>query len=242
MVSERPKVSIITPTRDRPKWLLACSYCVLQQRDVDYEWLVLDGSKTRPSDIVDALCDAHGEKLRYVYSPQKLSDRNIGSRRNALCEMANYELIVHFDDDDYYASDYVSNAIALLGRYDMVKPLSFYTAKLKERVLLWTDLDEHRDPFAYGFALAYKKEVWNKVKFRMLSWMEENFFISDALRKGFKLNLYGDPSKCLHVLHGRNTAGLSKGKMLPFDLIKNMFADAEQWLGRSDPGFSFSPN
>jgi hypothetical protein len=70
-VSDRPLLSIVVPTRDRPDFLRWCLNAATAQTDGDYEVVVCDNAVSTPvADIVDAVGDA---RLRYLPPEQPLS-------------------------------------------------------------------------------------------------------------------------------------------------------------------------
>ena len=104
-----PRVSIITPTKDRQELLPALWDCVRAQSEQDFEWLVHDGSPQRAS-IFDAIDDP---RVRYMHLPGQM---RIGAKRNALCDAAKGEIIAHFDDDDFYGPRYIDGNGIIHGR------------------------------------------------------------------------------------------------------------------------------
>ena len=103
-----PLVSIITPTFGREPLLPYCHKFTGWQTLQDIEWLVLDDSPT-PSAYLMPLSGT--DKLTYIHSSKRMS---IGAKRNALIERARGEIIVQFDDDDYYGPDYVRTLVAAM--------------------------------------------------------------------------------------------------------------------------------
>ena len=86
-----------------------------------WEWLVLDDS-AEPSALL-----ARDDDSRLRYFHQRLG-ASIGAKRNALIEAARGEVIVHFDDDDYYAPNYIAEMLSYLNRnVDLVKLSGWFT-------------------------------------------------------------------------------------------------------------------
>src|ERR1700679_3127501 len=103
-----PAVSIITPTFNRPTLLQAQAAIVRAQSVQDFEWLILDDSPEPCAHFRDVL----DPRIRYHHlagAPMLVS-----AKRNWLCERANASVIAQFDDDDYYAPDYLAMMLARL--------------------------------------------------------------------------------------------------------------------------------
>jgi glycosyltransferase involved in cell wall biosynthesis len=103
-----PFVSIVVPTRNRRLFAEQLVRNVLRQ---DYppsrtELLVADDGEDPVEDVLRRV-----PELRYL----RLADPTpIGAKRNLLAREARGEIIVHMDDDDYYAPTRVSHAVAAL--------------------------------------------------------------------------------------------------------------------------------
>src|ERR1700729_3601485 len=124
-----PSVSIITPTYNRPALLQAQHAFLQAQSRQDYEWLVLDDGPL-PSAYFAALSDP---RIRYHHLAG--SRMLVSAKRNWLCERASAPVIAQFDDDDYYAPDYLAVMMARLEQSgaDITKLSGWfvYSAQLK---------------------------------------------------------------------------------------------------------------
>src|SRR5215475_7045886 len=104
-----PAVSIITPTFNRPALLAAQENIVRAQSTQDFEWLILDDSPEPCAHFANV----PDSRIRYHHlagAPMLVS-----AKRNWLCERAKAPVIAQFDDDDYYAPNYLA---AMLARLD----------------------------------------------------------------------------------------------------------------------------
>lgn len=106
-IQNLPFVSLITPTYNRRRFIPSLIECFKQQ---DYpvnriEWIILD-------DGTDKVCDLFSNSglinVRYYSEINKLT---IGSKRNKLNELANGDIIVCMDDDDYYPPKRISHVV-----------------------------------------------------------------------------------------------------------------------------------
>lgn len=112
MSSTRPFVSVLTPTYNRRKFIPAAIACFKAQTYPQdrMEWIILDDG----TDKVGDLFAASGLKnVRYVALPdgEKLP---IGAKRNRINKLAKGDIVVCWDDDDYYFPDRVRQAVLRL--------------------------------------------------------------------------------------------------------------------------------
>ena len=96
--------------------------------------MILDDSP-EPSPYFSMLTD---DQVRYQHLPQRIS---IGAKRNLLNERARGDIVVHFDDDDFYSKDY----LATMGRcfeapIDFAKMSGWYIYSQVYRELGYWDL------------------------------------------------------------------------------------------------------
>jgi glycosyltransferase involved in cell wall biosynthesis len=227
MVSS-PKFSIITPTSRRDSKLRLQHRGVSEQTEGDFEWLILDDSP-EPSPYFSTLTD---ERVHYRHLSRRMS---IGAKRNALNEQARGEIIVHFDDDDYYAKNY----LATMGKcfdagVDIAKLSGWYIYSQIYRELGYWDLTQMRglhlrwskepmrsvilgDDYArcyglksllgFGFSYAYRRDQWRKVKFPDQDHGEDFGFMESVLAGGGRLYRFNDTTGiCVHILHQANTS------------------------------------
>ena len=102
-------VSILTPTYNRRKFIPTAIACFKAQiyPQKAMEWIILDDGTDKVQDIFEA---AGLTNVRYVALPEgeKLP---IGAKRNRLNELATGEIVICWDDDDYYPPERVSKAV-----------------------------------------------------------------------------------------------------------------------------------
>lgn len=119
------RVSVIVPTWERPERHANLYTAFRHQSYPDTELLVFDDSR-EPSPFFTALDDPD---VVYIHSGARVSQ---GRKRDELCAMASGGIIAHFDDDDYYAPEYLATMVAGLSGAD------FATLT---RWLSWRELD-----------------------------------------------------------------------------------------------------
>jgi len=167
-LKEYPKVSIITPTRNRK---LFVSMMIHQVEKMDYprdklEWIILDDS----DDIDDF--NYIKESVENVLS-RKLSiqcihlegSNKISEKRNMGVQMATSSYICHIDDDDYYFPNSLKNKVAFLEHYKSTKrcvgscKLPVYNLSDDTSVIYETN----QLPEA---SMVYAKSFWEEKKFK----------------------------------------------------------------------------
>lgn len=116
--SEKPFVSVVTPTWQRAAFL---PYLIYMFRYQDYpaerrELIVLDDSPTSRLSIINALTHNQPERynIRYIHHSERLK---LGRKRNMLNALARGEYIVCMDDDDFYPADKLSYTIEMMQRH-----------------------------------------------------------------------------------------------------------------------------
>lgn len=237
-------VSIVTPTHNRPAFLRAAARYVGRQDYPDIEWLILDDS---PAEC-ESCADLAARNVFYERVTRRLS---IGEKRNRLIERCRGEIIVQFDDDDYYAPGYVSMMLALLSdrRADLVNLRGWFLYDLRSRFFGYWDLEckvgqhfqcdgsgvhaihltpENNAAFLYnhlgfGFSYAFRKCVWEAVKFPDRDWGEDAAFVL-AAQDRFRLDGLRDTAGvCLHVLHVGSTSRCFPQFNVPAFLLPAIF-------------------
>jgi glycosyltransferase involved in cell wall biosynthesis len=185
------KVSVVTPTFGRERHLEPLVRLFRAQTHPDKELVILDDSP-QPSPALSAL---RADDVRYIHSPQRES---LGSKRNRLAREARGDVLVHFDDDDYYAPDYLSRSLEAMGDADAFTWSSWFAYDVRGKGLYYWDttqteafhfrLDEREGPrpvlmrtiagidpewesrqaLGYGFTYLYRKSVHQSVRFDAL--------------------------------------------------------------------------
>jgi glycosyltransferase involved in cell wall biosynthesis len=104
------KISVITPTAERASLLKGTYELLREQTYENWEWLIYDTS-------LDEI-PFSDSRITYIHDTEIVP---IGEKRNRLLEKSSGDAIVHFDDDDYYASRYLEFVVRQL------KDASFFT-------------------------------------------------------------------------------------------------------------------
>jgi len=225
--------------------MLPQAYKAFSTQTIDQiEWVVVDDSE-QDSTFMAELADP---RVRYIYLPERLST---GEKRNMAVGASSADIIVQFDDDDYYAPDYIKTMIDYMVAEDadFVKLSAFFLySKVHKQYAYWDlqqkdglhfvwssnpevalirfqDNAETRDRhLGYGFSYVFKKKVWETTPFLPIFWNQDTPFIKSAVEYGFKIALLADQAGiCLHVLHKNNVSMSFPQYILPSDQAYRLF-------------------
>jgi glycosyltransferase involved in cell wall biosynthesis len=103
-----PFVSVLTPTYNRSKFIPYLKKCFLHQEypQEKMEWIIIDDGSEPVGELFEDMSN-----VKYVFLDEKI---NIGQKRNMCNELAKGDIMVCFDDDDYYPPTRVSSAVKAL--------------------------------------------------------------------------------------------------------------------------------
>lgn len=190
--------SCIMPTRDRADFVLHALDLLERQDHRHWELIIVDDGRDRLQDRLPC-----SERVRYVRAP---AGESIGAKRNRACALARGEVIVHWDDDDWYAPARLRSQIEplLSGQADITALRAGMILDL-ERWTYWRASAElHRRMFVHdvhGGTLAYRRTVWNATRFPDTSLAEDAGFLHTAVRRGARLRGLPNDDLFLYVRH-----------------------------------------
>jgi len=108
--SELPGVTILTPTKDRLKFMEICAGAVESQcypKD-KLEWIVIDDGKDT--------CEEFIKHIPFARHVIETPGKTISYKRNLGCRIAKYPIIVHMDDDDIYPPNSILFRVSMMLR------------------------------------------------------------------------------------------------------------------------------
>ncbi|MGO4699352.1 glycosyltransferase family 2 protein [Paenibacillus sp. 2TAB26] len=112
---------------------------------------------------------------------------SLGKCLNYGISKAQYEIIAKFDDDDYYAPNYLTEAMLRLEKTeaDLIGKNKFYMYfKHSSRLMLATMPSKNR---VAGATMLFKKKLYPDVSFKHLRKGTDMRFQKDSIKKGYKL-------------------------------------------------------
>lgn len=109
----RPFVSVVTPTYNRRRFLPLALACYLSQTYPKdrMEWIILDDGTDCVRDFFEAEIAPKAPNARYIRLEEKAL---IGKKRNILNAEAKGDVIISWDDDDFYHPERVAHSITML--------------------------------------------------------------------------------------------------------------------------------
>ncbi len=245
---KKPLVSIITPTKNRDRYLETVHHVIDNQSHKDFEWLILDDSP-QPSQYMMSF------KQNYINYFHTTRDTSIGLKRNLLINEAKGDIIIHFDDDDYYSPNYIKTMVSKIENgYDLVKLSGWHIYDvLNQKLAYWnlTDIDSlsyclpdkpngpkvqiNKDIFknnylGYGFSYVYKKSLGKEMLFPDINFGEDSQFIKKAILSKKIGHFQDKKGLCLHILHTSNTSRCFPQELKKYEQLKLIYPDIPENL------------
>ena len=195
-------VSIVTPTYNRRRFIPSLIKIIQSQtypRD-KMEWVVYDDGQEPIGDLLEAAKDVL-PTVKYIFSEEKMT---LGEKRNKLNEVARGDILVAFDDDDFYFPDRVATAVTALNSNPSVdlagsSEVYMYFYDTKEIYKIGPYFAKH----ATNGTMAWRKRYAMSRRYdETVAFAEEKSFLEDYKNPLIQLN----PMKVMLVMsHSDNT-------------------------------------
>jgi glycosyltransferase involved in cell wall biosynthesis len=202
---QEPLVTCIMPTANRRVFVGQAVHCLLRQDYRNLELIVVDDGADAVGD-----CLPDDPRIRYIRLDHHLS---VGAKRNLACSHARGEIIVHWDDDDWYPRWRVQTQVrALLDRGAGICGTSrlFYYEPAADRAWEYRYVSA-RPNWLAGNTLAYWKSVWEQHKFPDVQVGEDALFVWNS--GGAALCDLMEPRLCVGMIHPGNISPKDTGGM-----------------------------
>lgn len=207
-----PLVSCIMPTHNRRAFIPQAIEYFKRQDYPHKELIVVDDGDDGVSDLIPQDADIH-----YLHLPRKCS---IGAKRNCACEIARGEIVILWDDDDWYAQNRISYQVAplLAGVADIT---GFDNSLLYDlpRGEFWSCTSQlHARMFYQGIVggtLAFRKILWNEqIRFPDISEREDAVLLETMMSRGARLEKLTNDGVFVYIRHDANTWQFTLGSFL----------------------------
>lgn len=197
-MSAQPYISCIMPTANRGRFVQMAINYFLRQDYTNSELIIIDDGEQSVSSLIPA-----NDRIKYFrINKARLV---IGVKRNFACQIAKGEIIMHWDDDDWYASDWISYQVNLMlsSNADIVglSQLYFHNPGICKT---WKYIyPANEKPWVAGATMAYRKAFWQRNPFLNVQVGEDNQFVWFS---GGKVISTSYINGFVSILHSRNTS------------------------------------
>jgi glycosyltransferase involved in cell wall biosynthesis len=207
-----PLASCIMPTANRRQFVALALEHFVRQDYTPAELIVVDSG----NEVVADLC-ARDPRIRYV---RARTGATIGAQRNLACGAARGDVIVHWDDDDWFGPDRLRRQIEPIasGRADVTGLESRYVWNLADNSFWTLSEDLHKRMFVgnvHGGTLAYRRSLLRPgVRYEEINLGEDARLLTGMLRSGARLERIANDGLFVYVRHGRNAWRFDTGTFL----------------------------
>lgn len=199
-----PLVSCIMPTKNRACFIPQSIKYFHSQNYPNIELIIVyDSASDLPENFIPE------ENIR-LFKSDNITD-SIGKKRNMACEMARGEIIIHWDDDDWYSTERISSQVLpiLENKCDItgLNNTLFYLPKKNEfwkcsgalsKKMLVNNI--------HGGTLAYNKSFWsNDTRYPNTSLREDADFMLKIIQNGARLKEIDGSKLFVYLRHGSNS-------------------------------------
>ncbi|MDT5267881.1 MAG: hypothetical protein QOH49_67 [Acidobacteriota bacterium] len=197
-----PLVSCIMPTYNRRGFIPLAVENFLAQDYPRKELIVVDDGADEVGDLVRDLPGVRYERLA--------GRASIGAKRNVACEMAEGEVIAHWDDDDWYAPSRLRYQVRplLADEADLTGLENSFVLQLPGGAFWTTQPQLHRRMFVgdvHGGTLVYRRDLLSKsLCYPDINLAEDAWLLHHAMSRGRRLLRLPNPGLFVYVRHGSN--------------------------------------
>jgi glycosyltransferase involved in cell wall biosynthesis len=210
-------VSCVMPTKGRRSFIPAAIDCWMKQTYEPRELVVVDEG---PDLIEDLIPD--DDRIQYVIMDKQM---NLGAKRNLCCGLAQGEIIVNWDDDDWSAPDRIAHQVAMLTEE---KPVSGYGT-----LLFWDTIKKQAKQYkamipgyVCGSSLCFMKSFWVIHKFPDKQVASDNGFVYPIVQRITQSRDITHMVARIHENHTSSKNGITT--VVPMDMIPVAFWENEK--------------
>jgi glycosyltransferase involved in cell wall biosynthesis len=181
------------PTWNRRSFIPAAVDCFLKQSYSPRELVILDDGEEPIEDLLPA-----DPRIRYIFENRR---RVTGEKRNRVCELAQGEVLCHWDDDDWSAEDRIKVQVEILQASGKLATgfgrLLFWNVT-ERRALIWK---ASTPGYVCGTTLCYTRELFQVRKFRPVHKASDNDFVYPIASRIAQSNQTGLMVARIHGCH-----------------------------------------
>lgn len=198
----RPLVSCIMPTCNRRRFVPMAIELFKRQDYEPRELVIVDDGSDSIADLVP-----DDNRIRYVRLDRKTG---IGIKRNVAVEHARGEIIIHWDDDDWYASDRITYQVdQLLSSGADIIGMGESPVVMLQTGEVWQYLYPDQpdspagNPFIMGGTFCYWRTMWERLPFAPIDHGEDARMLMKV--PAGRLNRIENLGRYVYMRHGRNS-------------------------------------
>ncbi len=216
--NDEPLVSCIMPTYNRRSFVKQAISYFLRQDYANKELIIVDDGTDAISDLIP-----FEKSIRYIRLREKTT---VGAKRNLACEQAQGMIIVHWDDDDWYAPHRLRYQVEALLREGTdicgtTTPLYYNAENGRAWQYVYPDT---RQAWVAGSTLCYTRSFWASNRFAHVNVGEDTRFVWSA-RSG-RVTILPDSGFFVGMVHSNNVSpkktNESYWKPYPVDAIQQL--------------------
>jgi glycosyltransferase involved in cell wall biosynthesis len=220
-----PLVSCMMPTYNRRPFVAQAIAYFLRQTYPNRELVIVDDGSDPVADLVP-----DDERFRYVQIPHGYS---LGLKRNVASALACGEILMQWDDDDWYGPTRIEKQVRPLirGQAEITGLDNSVFFALPAQRFWKCSNDVHNRMYVAGViggTLTFFKDLWERsARYPDWSLAEDAEFLRQALDAGARLVRVPSENLFMYIRHGRNTWRFEPGR----------FVEAAGWRVVPAPAF-----
>lgn len=236
-MSELPIVACVMLTKDRPDFARHAVECFRAQTySADKRMLLMYDTGNDAGWYKEQMNESTADIEAHILArPEVLETGPIGTLRNyanawagtgVLQSFPSADIILHWDDDDFYApariQDQVNRLLTTGKSVTGYHSIHFYEPSTGK--WWWY---EGAPQFGIGASLCYRREWWERHKFQRLNVMEDRYFVDDSVIAGQYVSTSGE-GMMYATVHPGNTSprSTSGGNWKPRGDCRQLFPSA----------------
>jgi len=198
-LSYSPRVSCIMPTKNRNHFVIQAIKYFLRQTYKNKELIIIDDT----DDDTNCFTPPNVSNIKYLRLNKQ---QTIGYKRNLANSIAEGEIIIHWDDDDWMAENWIDlQVLALIkSQADVTGIREAYYYKPDTQQAWKYRYPQYEKEWLLGGSLCYFKKFWQKNKFSEISIGEDSEFLWTKLAK--KIVPHFHTQHYIGIIHSANTS------------------------------------
>lgn len=197
-MQEQALVSCIMPTYNRREFVPHSLRYFLRQDYPSKELIIIDDGTDNIEDLVPRV-----PNIKYYRLPEKIS---LGEKLNLACEYSSGNIIVNWDDDDWYDTHRITYQVQELIKNQTVicgiNNLLYYDIQNQKGFNYIYPADQRT--WLLGSSLCYTKEFWESSRFAHINVGMDGLFVWSTTSN--RITVLPDHAMSVHLIHESNVS------------------------------------